>query len=227
MSLGAIAFGLDILKGIMGAKAERDQTKAQQKQMAEQATNAIKSMNYALSNFEQERRDAFDTAVKQLEKNQLASYSLISSVQSAVSENMGDSKTGRLLIRSTNADVHRTTTSIKDNYSRRSNEVDLNKELQVLQTQNFIKGLHPPKLPSTLENIITVGASTLSGYTKYQNWKAGRTAQLGYGTRNANPLQWTGVCHNADAFMGRLNTEPLNIPTSFTGYAGNTFKSPF
>lgn len=105
------------------------------------------------------------------------------SVDSAVAEEYGDGgNTGRLLQRSTHADTLRTLTGIKDNYQRQSDEIDLNKETKLMETQQFTSNLHPPKAPSMLSNMLNVGLAGLQGYMQF---KGSQNARLINGFRES------------------------------------------
>ena len=147
-TIAAIGIGLQALGTYGNWKAEREQAIATGKQMSEQATNAIRSMNYAFQNFEQERQDSFEAAMANLEKLDVNTRGLQGAVNAAVSEDMGDSNTGRLLSRATHAEALRTALMEKTNFKRKSNEIDLNKEQQLLYTKSYTAGLHPPSMPS-------------------------------------------------------------------------------
>lgn len=164
--LGVAAKALGIYQGW---KAEREQAKAVGRQMAEQATNAIRSMNYAFQNYEQERKDAFDAAVANLEKMQINARGLQGSVNNAVSEDMSDSVSGRLLSRSVHAEAMRAALSEKMNYTRKSNEIDLNKEQQLLYTKSYTAGLHPPSVPSAMNLFHRFAMGAVEMYGQQQN----------------------------------------------------------
>lgn len=174
-----LSLGLSLLGGFSQHKAEREEAKAVGRQMAEQATNAIRTMNFAFQNYEEERRDAFESALSNLEKLNINSSGLMGSVDNAVSEEMGDSNTGRLLSRATHAEALRTALSEKDNYRRKSNEIDLNKEQQLEYTKSYTAGLHPPKLPSRSELFFRLANTGLNAYTQYQNVQAFRQSHFG------------------------------------------------
>lgn len=152
---------------LLGQKA---QAKAAQAQMNAQKTAAIRNMNYAFQNFEQERTDAFDAAVAQLDKNAHNAMQLNSEVNNTINENVSGN-TARLLERNAVGDTLRTKSSIKDNYDRKSNEIDLNKESQLLSTKDYIKNLNAsaPKMPSALTNLVSTAATGVGAYTDYQN----------------------------------------------------------
>lgn len=149
---------------------QRAQAKSAQAQMNAQKTAAIRNMNYAFQNFEQERTDAFDAAVAQLDKNAHNAMQLNSEVTNTINENMSGN-TARLLERNIVGDTLRTKSSIKDNYDRKSNEIDLNKESQLLSTKDYIKNLNTsaPKMPSAFTNLVSTAATGIGAYTDYQN----------------------------------------------------------
>ena len=147
----ALAFGMQAIGKILGFNADRQRAIAEGKAMQAQAYNAIRTMNYAFQNLEHERRDAFDIAVANIEKMQATGRTVQGAVDASISEEYGDGgNTGRLLSRSTHGETLRAITGEQDNYRRHSDEIDLNKEQQLLTTKQFTENLHPPKLPSKL-----------------------------------------------------------------------------
>lgn len=125
------------------------------------------------------------------------------SVDSAVAEEYGDGgNTGRLLQRSTHADTLRTLTGIKDNYQRQSDEIDLNKETKLMETQQFTSNLHPPKAPSMLSNMLNVGLAGLQGYMQF---KGSQNAQLINGLRESIAGASTNYSRPYEKDMNNVN----------------------
>lgn len=145
---------------------QRAQAKAAQAQIDAQAKGAITEMNHAFQNYEQERNDAFDTAVAEISKVRINSMQLNSGVKAAVNENMSG-RTANLLVRSVEGDTARSVSSIQDNYRRKSNEIDLNKETTLKSTKAYINSLNAsaPKMPSTLSTMLGIGATVLGNTT--------------------------------------------------------------
>lgn len=156
---------------ISGYRAQRQQAIAQGKAMQAQARSAIKSMNYAFQNYEGERKDAFDTAVDNLSRITEATRGLTSGVDAARYEEMDGGNTGRLLSRSTHREALQAITNEKDQYDRRSNEIDLNKETKLLQTKEFTENLHPPQIPSLTKGLLLPLATTALGVYAQENDK--------------------------------------------------------
>lgn len=169
---------------------QRESAIAEGQAMAQQATNAIQSLNYSFMNYEIERRDSFDSAVADLTKNAMSSRVLVGGVENAVSEEMGDSNTGRLINRSANAEGLRAQTSIKENYAKTSDEISLNKEQALLSTQQFIDGLHPPKLPSYAALALNMSGAGIQSWSQMQNTEAFKETHYsqpnGLGPNNIN-----------------------------------------
>lgn len=117
----------------------------------------MQSMNYSLANMEQQRSDAFEAAVEDLANVRLQALRQQSSVDAAVSEGiMGGGRTAALISRSMANDTARTAQSIKTNYSKRSNEIDLNKESQLLSTKQQIEALPKVHKPNALGTLLGV-----------------------------------------------------------------------
>ena len=120
----------------------------------------IQSMNYSFQNFEQNRRDAFEATISQLEKVKLQGNRQVGSVLSAVNEGIvGGGRTANLIVRSAQADVNRTTNSIKENYAKKMNEIDLNKEMTLLNTKAQINAIPKVEAPSVLDTLLQLGTA--------------------------------------------------------------------
>lgn len=165
----AIGFGLEVAGNYIG---QRSSAKANQAAMDAQAKAAIRELNYSWQNYEAERTDAFDAAVAEIEKTRTNALGLNSGVKAAVYENMSGN-TANLLIRNVEGDTARAVSSIQDNYSRKSNEIDLNKDAKRISTQDYLKNLNAsaPRTPSRFANFISTAASGLNWYTKGMNQK--------------------------------------------------------
>lgn len=163
----ALDVGLQVAGNYMGQKAT---AKAAQAQMNQQAQAAFTQMNYAFQDYEIERVNAFDAAVAELDKVSHNAMLLNSGVEAAVNETMSG-RTARMLVRNVEADTARTKASIKDNFARKSNEIDLNKERSLLSTKDYINNLNAsaPKMPSRFSNAISTAGVVLNSYTKTQN----------------------------------------------------------
>lgn len=187
--MGWAGVAMQVLGAYGNWKAQRESAIAEGQAMAQQATNAIQSLNYSFMNYEIERRDSFDSAIADLTKNAMSSRVLVGGVENAVSEEMGDSNTGRLINRSANAEGLRAQTSIKENYAKTSDEISLNKEQALLSTKQYIAGLHPPKLPSYAALALGMAGAGIQSWSQMQNTEAFKEThyhQDGPGIRNIN-----------------------------------------
>lgn len=161
--IAGLSFGLDTLGSYMG---QRSQAAAAQASMQAQADAAIRELNYSWQNYEAERTDAFDAAVQEIENTRINALGLNSSVRGAVIENMSGN-TANLLIRNAEGDTARAVASIQDNYGRKSNEIDLNKDFKRMSTEDYLKNLNAsaPKMPGRFANFVSTAASGLKYYT--------------------------------------------------------------
>ena len=168
---------LAVLAGVgTGAKIAGEYTS--QRAMAEnaeatmnaQAKTVNKNMNFAFQNYEIERDDAFDSAVNELIKTKQNSMQLNSAVKASVLENVSGN-TARLLIRNAEGDTAKATSSIKDNYQQKSNEIDLNKETTLNNAKSQIDAINlsAPKMPSRFANFLTTAGYAIDGYTTAEN----------------------------------------------------------
>ena len=203
---GYASVGLDIYGNYANQKAT---AAAAQAQMDAAAKAAITEMNYAFQNYEQERTDAFDAAVNEITKTRMNALSLNSSVRAAVNENMSG-RTADLLVRAAEGDTARAVASIQDNYDRKSNEIDLNKEAVYLSTKSQINNLNAsaPKMPSRLTNALSAAGSALSTYTQVMNQKNAVKAS------GQKYNWWTGGAKRADTSAIQktyVGTVPLSV----------------
>lgn len=147
---------------IFGIYSQNKALEAQGRANVATARSMVTSMNYSLQNLEQERRDIFEATVQELERTQLQGRRLTSSVRAAVHEGLqGGGRTADLLIRSGHADTNRAMASVKDNYTKKSNEIDLNKEAALMNTRAQIRSIRDVQKPSLLGTIAQLGTAYL------------------------------------------------------------------
>lgn len=167
----------------MQAYGMRQQYNAQAKYLEAQAQGATKEMNYAFQNYEIERQDAYDAAVNDIIKTRINQMQLNSQVNAAIAEGYaGGGRTANRLMRAAEADTSRSVASVQDNYLRKSNEVDLNKETTLLSTKDYIAQLQKQGEISRSQkfaDILNLGATALSGYNEYKTQKAAAKAKGG------------------------------------------------
>lgn len=185
MCTGAAAVGTALSVGgqYLGM---RGQVKGLQAQYDAQRQAAVTNMNYQLQNLENQRVSAFDAAVNQLTKIKQQSQTLVSGVKAAVAENM-EGRTARLLVRNAEGDNARAADSVKDNYTRKSNEIDLNKESAYLSAKSSIDNLGQSvrsQAPSSSSFLLGAMGTALGNYTSTMNqltkWNAeGLTGENG------------------------------------------------
>ena len=176
-----VGMGMQLLSAYNNYRAQRRQAEAQADQIIAQAKGAIKTMNYSLSNFENERRNAFEASVAQLGAIRMQARGLEESVQASTGEYQSG-KTAKLLVRSTKADGLRTTNQVKDNYIRKSDEIDQNKERVFLSTREYLSHLETPRIPTLLGGILSQAGALMSAYNDYKNMNANRIAKIGDGS---------------------------------------------
>ena len=169
---GAVMSGaLGIGGQVLNYKGATSNWKAEVAAKKQEATNIIRSANYQLQDFEINRKDNFDAAVMEIMKVQQSARSLNAGVAHAVQEDQGDGRTASLITRSVEGDTARTTDSIKDNYGRFSNEVDLNKERTLMGANQQLDGIKISNKPSMLPYLINSAAIGLDAYTSGMNRK--------------------------------------------------------
>lgn len=167
----------------MQAYGMRQQYNAQAKYLEAQAQGATKEMNYAFQNYEIERQDAYDAAVNDIIKTRINQMQLNSQVNAAVAEGYaGGGRTADRLMRAAEADTSRSVASVQDNYLRKSNEVDLNKETTLLSTKDYIKNLQKQgeiSRSQKFSDILSLASTALSGYNEYKTQAAAAKAKGG------------------------------------------------
>ena len=167
LALAYTSAGLQIAGNYMGQKAT---AKAAAQTMEARKQAAVRNMNYMFQNFDRERQDAFDATLMKLDELHRSGLELNSKVEAATNEQM-QGRTAGLINRNMKGDMNRTATSLKDNYARKSNEIDLNKEAALLQTKDTIAGINTsaPQMPSAFSNFLNSAGIILDAYTMGQN----------------------------------------------------------
>lgn len=185
--------------------------------MAEaQAGASYKSMNYALMNYEIERQDAYDAAVNEITKVRINQQQLNSQVNAAVMEGQGaGGRTSARLMRAAEADTARTVSSIQDNYLRKSNEIDLNKEQTVLSTHDYLVNLKDSTKPNKLGDILSLAATGLTAWNDSLNASAQKETLLG----GSDGIGADGVFN-----PGMISDYPQTLANGFTMFAGGSGK---
>ena len=167
----------------MQAYGMRQQYNAQAKYLEAQAQGATKEMNYAFQNYEIERQDAYDAAVNDIIKTRINQMQLNSQVNAAIAEGYaGGGRTADRLMRAAEADTSRSVASVQDNYLRKSNEVDLNKETTLLSTKDYIAQLQKQgeiSRSQKFSDILSLASTALSGYNEYKTQNAAAKAKGG------------------------------------------------
>ena len=204
-NIGMGLMGADIFTSYFNSRAEAE---AQADQIIAQSKQAIKSMNYILQNYELERKDAYDQAVTQLGAIRLQARGLEANVANATAEQQGDSKTAKLINRTIKADSLRAMTQTKQNYNRKSNEIDINKEQSYLSTKSYLDNLETPRVPNLIGGIFNNTGKILEAYNGYKNIQNTKDTRIG--TNYIKPSE--------------VNNTPSVYYTSRELFDGNTVK---
>lgn len=145
---------------IMQTRSQNAQIKEQEKAKAQTVSNYVQAMNYSFQNLEAQRQSAFASTVEDLANTRLQALRQEASVNAAVNEeSLAGGRTADLLKRSVGNDAARTIDSIKSNYTNKANEIDLNKEAELLNTKQALKGLPTIQRPSMLSQAIGIASS--------------------------------------------------------------------
>ena len=184
--------GLSLAQTGMNIYAQNKGLEAQAQANVQTARNMVKSMNFSFQNLEQERRDSFEATVQELEKVQLQGRRMESSVNAAINEGLaGGGRTAHLLSRAAQADTDRALSSTRDNYSKKSNEIDLNKEATLLNTKTQISSIPQVKKPYLFGTLLQFGAAFLQG-GQQQEQLDGMRHSAGITSGTAPPSVQTG-----------------------------------
>ena len=76
-----------------------------------------------------------------------------------------------MLVRNVEGDTARTVATMQDNYTRKSNEIDLNEDTERVTLKNTLENINAsaPKMPSRLTNFVSSAAVGLNAYTNAKN----------------------------------------------------------
>ena len=148
-----------LASSVMNVKGQHDALSAQSRANAQTATNYITSMNHSLQNLELQRRDAFEAAINDIQKIKLQGNRQASGVEAAVNEGLSGGRTADLINRAAQADINRAVASSQDNYARKSNEIDLNKESTLYTTKREVNSIQKLQKPSMLSTLFQLGTS--------------------------------------------------------------------
>lgn len=149
-----------IIGSLMSVANQNKALAAQSRANAQTARSYIHSMNYNLQGLEQQRRDAFEAAIQDLEKTKLQGNRQEAGVVAAVNEGIaGGGRTARLLVRSAEADTNRAVSSVKSNYRKKSNEIDLNREAALFNGKQAVASVPQIEAPSFLSTVLQLGTA--------------------------------------------------------------------
>ena len=211
MAIAATSVGLQILGNYTSQNSTAD---SYQEQMDARKQSAVQNMNYMFQNYEQERQDAFDVTVNKLDELKRSSMGLNGKIEAATNEQM-QGRTANLINRVATGDTARTETSLKDNYDRKSNEIDLNKESKLLETEDYINNLNAsaPKMPSRFSNFLSSAGIILNAYTQGADETQRRQNLLGGSTKGTNI---GSLSYSGGGYASGLQSLKLNYNSPYT-----------
>lgn len=170
--MGWIAVGMQLLS----TYNQNNALIAQGRANVNTAKSYWQSTNYSIANMDKQRRDAFEAATDELAQTRLQGLRLVSSVNAAVNEGiMGGGRTANLISRSASNDLYRATDSVKSNYSKKSNEIDLNIESAALSGANQVKSIQNVEAPSFLSTALDLVSSYYQGKNMQEEISARRS----------------------------------------------------
>lgn len=201
MSYFAIA--LAALNALSQNQTQHKQLQAQITANNKTARGYMQQMNYSFQNYEQQRQDAFASAIDSLTKNRMQAHEQEATVSAAINEDqMAGGRTSNLINRSVKGDESRMASSIIGNYNTKSDEIDLNKESVLTSTKNAINSIGSVETPSYFSTILNTATNYLNTYNTLQNIGSRRskanigTVQTGntaQGTDNGMPVRGVDI----------------------------------
>lgn len=249
MSYFAIA--LAALNALSQNQTQHKQLQAQITANNKTARGYMQQMNYSFQNYEQQRQDAFASAIDSLTKNRMLAHEQEATVSAAVNEDqMAGGRTSNLINRSVKGDESRMASSIIGNYNTKSDEIDLNKESVLTSTKNAINSIGSVETPSYFSTILNTATNYLNTYNTLQNIGSRRskanigTVQTGntaQGTDNGMPVHGVdignevrkedyGVSDSGDTVRGvdldaasvKYDTNASGASSSFSLFSSNS-----
>ncbi len=191
------------------------------------ASNYIKAMNYSLQNYDMQRQDAFEAAVDELEQVKLQGHRVASGVNNAVNEGMmGGGRTAGLLKRSATADLARTTNQLKANFTKKQNEIDLNKEATLLNTKGAISTIQDVEKPHLLSTLLNIGTAYVGGLQAAEQVKAIQE-KAGVNMKQATPQGTSGNLLALSGLLGSDYESPMTNTPLGTYKVKDTYDSLF
>lgn len=177
----AISASLGMMSHITAYQADKADWKEIKAAKEQEARNVTQAAHYDLQDLEMSRQDAFDAAMAEIEKIRLNGMDLSGSVATSVAEEIGEGRTASLINRDSEGEQARAVSSVKDNYSRRSNEIDLNMERTTLNANHTLAGIKVPAKPSKSALVLNMLNTGWGHYQTYADRRTERKADLGSG----------------------------------------------
>ena len=212
-----------VASALGGVYAQNNSLIAQGRANQKTKQNIITSQNYSFQNLEQQRRDAFESTIADLEKNKLQGNRQEASVRAAVNEGiMGGGRTANLINRAAAADTFRAISSIKTNYEKKSNEIDLNKESTALNAKQQVGSIQNVESPSMFSTLFSLGTSYFSYRQTQDSIKAIRT-NAGVSSDRTVQSSYSNVLGSTDFGAPKYTFSYTNPFTNSYTRAGNNF----
>ena len=175
----AVSAGLGIIGQVNSFNEQQDLANAQR-------TQAVTQMNYAFQTHEMERQDAFDSMVEEITKTNMKNASTMGTVNTAIGENVSG-RTAGLLSRNGESKGAMTNATLADNWKKKSNEMDLNKEATLRSTQSYLANIKDPSITALA---LGVGSSVMGVMNEGRNAEA--EAKSNGLTFDWNNYMWKG-----------------------------------
>jgi hypothetical protein len=173
MTLGLAALGT--ISALSGQKDQADAVGRAREAQAAQARELVKQMNYKDVALNQQDRDNYDQAVKQLEENSINAIRNRGMIQAALSETGLEGRSVDALVREVEGSDARRADSIRANYTTQRRGIQYESEMSHSQTQGAITGMPSIAGPSAVSSALSVINGGMAGAAAGASLKASIT----------------------------------------------------
>lgn len=161
VTMGAVGVGQGLVGDYEQMKAYGDAVTQQRKQQVE----IIKQMNYQDVALRQDQRNAYDTAVRDLEDMQLNAIKNQGAVKAAVSESNLEGNSMDRLVRDVEGSDLRAANSVTENYERDYTSILGQRYQNWEQGKSSFNSMGKIRKPSKLSRALNIATSGISGAT--------------------------------------------------------------
>ena len=161
-----LTIGMAVLGTAAAISGQKDQADAignQKQAAAAQARELVKQMNYKDVSLNQQDRDNYDAAVKQLEENSINAIRNRGMIEAAFAETGIEGRSVDALIREVEGSDARRADSIRADYTTKRRGIQYESEMSHSQTEGAITGMPKISGPSAVSSALGVINGGLAG----------------------------------------------------------------